>query len=82
MTTKTDEIKVQFCPDCRRRISDCFCYDDGEEDEFCHYCWGEGWGIVGVNWDCDDPINGPYYGELEPCPCCGGSGLVEDATFW
>jgi hypothetical protein len=48
----------------------------------CHFCDGDGWGIVGVNWDCEDPINGPYDGETEPCPCCGGTGLEDDAIFW
>lgn len=54
-----------------------------EEDSLlCHYCGGEGWGIIGTDWDCDDPINGPYDGEIEECPCCHGSGKAEDCTFW
>jgi hypothetical protein len=55
---------------------------DEEEHAACHYCDGDGWGIVGLNWDCDDPVNGPYDGEIEVCPCCGGSGKEADATFW
>jgi len=55
---------------------------DEDIDELCHYCQGEKWGIVGVHWDSDDPINGPYDGEIEPCPCCGGSGLAKDCVFW
>lgn len=55
--------------------------DDGEE-RHCHYCGGDGWGIVGDNWESDDPINGPYPGEIEECPCCHGSGLAKDCTFW
>ena len=55
-------------------------YDD--DDEFCWQCGGDGWGIVGVDWDSDDPINGPYNGEIERCPCCGGSGKAEDCTYW
>jgi hypothetical protein len=55
----------------------------GDDDpDFCHYCRGEGWGIIGVNWDSDDPINGPYDGEIQECPCCGGSGRAEDESFW
>lgn len=56
-------------------------YDDDESAE-CSYCGGEGWGIVGVDWDTDDAINGPYDGETETCPNCGGSGDAEDMTFW
>lgn len=55
---------------------------DYQEYEPCHFCDGDGWGIVGLNWDCDDPVNGPYDGEIEACPCCGGSGKEQDATFW
>lgn len=53
-----------------------------EAEEFCHYCDGQGWGIVGTDWDCEDAINGPYDGETERCPCCGGSGRAEDVQFW
>ena len=35
-----------------------------------------------LDWDSDDPINGPYDGESERCPCCHGSGLAKDCTFW
>lgn len=56
---------------------------DGDPDaQWCHYCCGEGWGIIGDDWDSDDPINGPYPGESQRCPCCGGSGKAEDCTFW
>lgn len=62
-------------------------FDDREwsedpNDMACHYCGGEGWGIVGCDWSSDDPINGPYDGEIEDCPCCHGSGKAEDCTFW
>jgi hypothetical protein len=53
-----------------------------DEDEYCHYCGGEGWGVIGNDWDSDDPINGPYPGEMERCPCCGGSGKAKDCVFW
>lgn len=58
-------------------------FDEGVEiGEPCHYCGGKGHGIVGVDWESDDPINGPYEGESEECPCCGGSGSAEDCKFW
>lgn len=61
-------------------------YDDydGPSDlsDRCHYCGGDGWGIVGCDWNSDDPINGPYDGEIERCPCCHGSGKAKDCTFW
>ncbi len=56
--------------------------DDFDEDRFCHYCDGEGFGIVGTDWDCSDGVNGPYDGEVERCPCCGGSGMAKDCAFW
>ena len=56
-------------------------YED-EDHELCWQCEGQGWGIVGVNWDCQDAINGPYNGEIERCPCCGGSGLASDCEYW
>lgn len=67
-----------------RRLNDEWDDDDFDydPDRNCHYCGGEGWGVVGCDWDCDDPINGPYDGEIERCPCCHGSGKAEDCTFW
>jgi hypothetical protein len=37
-------------------------FDEPDNDEFflCSYCDGDGWGIVGTDWDTDDAINGPY----------------------
>ncbi len=60
-------------------------FDDMDYDpatEPCHYCHGDGCGIVGLDWDCADAVNGPYDGDFETCPCCGGSGKEENATFW
>ena len=59
-------------------------WDDSWDDEsdLCHYCNGDGWGIVGLDWDCEDGVNGPYNGEADVCPCCHGSGKEKDATFW
>jgi hypothetical protein len=54
---------------------------DGDDDESCHYCGGWGYGVVGVDWDNDDPINEPD-GAVEKCPCCDGSGRAEDCVFW
>lgn len=84
------------CDQCRSIVSklydgvcgDCFNerdYDDDryeDEGDWCYYCGGEGWGIVGCDWDSHDPINGPYPGEVEKCPCCNGSGDAKDCTFW
>jgi len=58
------------------------CYDDDEPIALCHYCNGDGCGIVGLDWDCDDGVNGPYEAETERCPCCHGSGKAKDCTFW
>jgi hypothetical protein len=62
----------------------CMCGDDEcpECGRDCSYCDGQGWGIVGTDWDTDDAINGPYDGDDEKCPNCGGSGKREDMTFW
>ena len=56
--------------------------DDDWENEICHHCNGDGWGIVGVDWDSDDYINGPYNGEIERCPYCHGSGKAKDVMVW
>jgi len=56
-----------------------------EDDDYEYECWrchGEGWGIVGVDWDSDDYINGPYDGEVVECDCCHGSGLAKDCWYW
>lgn len=55
---------------------------DDEDDDGCSFCGGDGWGIVGTDWDTDDAINGPSDGEVEKCPNCGGSGDAKDMTFW
>lgn len=56
---------------------------EGDYDhERCWQCDGEGWGIVGEDWESDDPINGPYDGETERCPCCNGSGNAKDCRYW
>lgn len=72
-----------LCAVCGWQV-DCDFYDDadGDDERNCHYCGGKGWGIVGCDWDSDDPINGPYPGEVQKCPCCHGSGRSEDCTFW
>ena len=58
-------------------------WDDGDDEERrCWRCGGEGYGMVGLDWDSDDPINGPYDGEVVKCNCCGGSGLAKDCWYW
>ena len=56
--------------------------DEPDPDRWCHTCGGDGWGVTGTDWDCDDPINGPYDGEIEKCPNCRGSGLAKDCRYW
>lgn len=53
-------------------------FETEDEEAMCWQCDGDGFGIVGVDWDADDLINGPYPGEIERCPNCGGSGLAKD----
>jgi hypothetical protein len=55
-------------------------YDDYHMD--CWQCGGQGHVIIGNDMDSPDPINGPYDGDIVECPCCGGSGLGEDCTYW
>jgi hypothetical protein len=63
--------------------SRCDGYDtDCPECGLCSHCDGNGWGIVGTDWDCEDGINGPYDGETEKCPWCHGSGKLKDVTSW
>lgn len=64
--------------------NDCACGDPDcpECGRDCSYCGGEGYGVVGADWDTDDAINGPYDGDIERCPNCGGSGDADDMTFW
>ena len=75
---------ADYCRTCDEDDGRCGCQQAGcpECDRWCHYCGGDGWGIVGTDWDTDDAINGPYAGEIEECPCCHGSGLAKDCTFW
>ena len=63
---------------------DCMCMDEDCPvcNDRCHYCGGDGFGIIGVDWDSDDAINGPYDGEIEQCPCCSGTGDAKDCVFW
>jgi hypothetical protein len=61
----------------------CCCSDPDcpECNPCCHYCDGDGWGIDGDTWPLDDPVNDAP-GAIVRCPCCGGSGLARDCTFW
>jgi hypothetical protein len=62
----------------------CGCQQEGCPlcDTSCWTCGGEGWGIVGVNWDSDDYINGPYDGDIQQCPNCRGSGQLKDCWYF
>lgn len=64
------------------KMTDLSVDDSRTNDPRCHTCDGDGWGIVGADWDSDDPINGPYDGEIEKCPNCHGTGLEKDCWFW
>jgi hypothetical protein len=63
-----------------------YCSDD-ERDQ-CWQCGGDGYLIAGVDIDLDDPVNncdwsmGVDAGEVGKCPCCHGSGLAKDCTYW
>jgi hypothetical protein len=62
--------------------SGCMCWDDDcPECGRCSYCRGDGWGIEGDTWDCDDPLWTPP-GTVLKCPNCGGSGKASYMTFW
>jgi hypothetical protein len=65
-------------------LPECDCGDDECPvcNTDCWHCHGEGWGVVGDDWDSDDYINGPYDGEVQKCPNCRGSGKAKDCTFW
>lgn len=57
---------------------------DGEHDDEsrgCWYCGGEGWGIVDLDFPCDDPL-WDLPGSVIRCRCCGGTGDAKDCTFW
>ena len=69
-----DDDEPEFC--------DCGDDDCPECSGSCHYCHGEGWGVIGCDWDSDDAINGPYPGQIQKCPCCHGTGKAKDCTFW
>lgn len=50
-------------------------------DDLCPDCGGDGWGVVGTDFQTDDAINGPYDGEIIRCPNCRGSGLLKDCQY-
>lgn len=78
----TGKFWDDLCNDCFDLLG-CSCPDyPDEDDDSCHYCGGDGWGIVGLDWDCEDGVNGPYNGEIGECPNCHGSGKAKDMTFW
>src|SRR5262245_28544980 len=48
---------------------ECDDFDDDVEVYLRHYSGGDGCGIVGLDWDSDELINGPYDGDTERCQC-------------
>jgi len=56
--------------------------DELDTERDCWRCGGEGYGIVGCDWDPEDAINGPYPGEIEQCSCCHGTGKASDCWYW
>jgi hypothetical protein len=90
MTNVSAEAEIEFiCDVCTKLF---MAHPSNAYDEYgqveCMDCWacptchGEQWGIIGVDWEMDDPINGPYDGDVEKCPNCGGSGKWKDATYF
>lgn len=63
---------------------DCMCGDDDCPmcNKDCWQCHGEGAVVIGGDWDSDDPVNGPYPGQIQRCPCCCGTGKAKDCTYW
>lgn len=62
---------------------DCMCGDDEcpQCGAPCSECHGDGCGILGVDFDNDDPLwNGPD-GRIVKCRNYGGSGLAKDMTY-
>lgn len=53
-------------------------FDDCDDPGFCHFCGGERM-VEGS--DMGDPL---WYDvdAFYECPCCRGSGMADDCTFW
>ena len=59
-------------------------YDDDldwDEESDCRTCGGDGWGVVGDDWDAADPF-WDIPRTIQRCPNCRGSGLAKDQQFW
>ena len=56
--------------------------DEGYDPENrpCWQCGGEGWGVIGDKFP--SRYGGLDNGEVVDCPCCGGTGLAKDCTYW
>ena len=80
----TELADISPTPDIEDEEDPCGCGEDECPlcNNSCWQCGGEGWGMVGEDWASDDPINGPYDGEIERCPNCRGSGLAKDCWYW
>jgi hypothetical protein len=63
-------------------------YDDSERDDDCWQCRGEKYLVAGEDIEIQDAVNnydwsmGCHAGEVGKCPCCGGTGLAKDCTYW
>lgn len=81
--TSTDEPFYQDDGDQADGEIDCGCQMDDcpQCNRLCHYCDCEGYGTVGIEFPCDDPL-WEAEGTFKRCPCCHGSGKAEDCTFW
>lgn len=81
--TSTDEPYYHDDGDQAEGEPDCGCqmHDCPQCNTLCHYCDGDGYGTVGIEFPCDDPL-WEAEGTFKKCPCCHGSGKAKDCTFW
>lgn len=55
--------------------------DDCDPDAECWQCGGECYVVIGEDVSARD-IDLGNEGKLRVCPCCNGSGLAKDETYW
>lgn len=56
-------------------------FDDDCDRAECWQCSGDGYVIIGEEVPARDIDLGDE-GKLRECPCCGGTGLASDETYW